>query len=294
MIRTAKVSAPAKLNLYLDVLKKRADGYHSIETVMQAIDLYDYITVTIDTDDKSDGIEITCTNPDVPTGDDNICAKAVKEFYKYYGDQVYAVKIHIEKNIPMGAGMAGGSADAAGVIVAMNRILDTYLDSEELCNIGANVGADVTFCIVGRTQYATDRGDMLRQLSTFPSCHFAIGKGEAVISTAEAYSRIDDVENFEAEDIAAAFCSDDIEEIAANCRNLFEAVTDLEEIADIKRIIMESGALCACMTGSGSACFGIFRDGSAAEACAASLRGDGYYGVSARPAESGVMVISCE
>lgn len=294
MKHTVTVSAPAKLNLYLDVVGKRGDGYHNIESVMQSIELCDIVTVTVDTEEKSDRVTITCTDPSIPCGKDNICVKAVSEFYKYYGDEHYGVDIHIEKNIPVGAGMGGGSADAAAVAVAMNRALNTFLDSEELCNIAANIGADVPFCVVGKTQYCTETGDMLRQLSHIPDCIFVVGKGSESVSTAEAYKDIDNAEKLMTEDVAAVFCSDDINIIAENCRNIFEQTVKLPEVNEIKDIIAKSGALCSCMTGSGSAVFGIFTDGDSAAACEGTLKNMGYYAAKAMPSRMGVRVLSAE
>lgn len=288
MKKSIRMSAPAKLNLYLDVLNRRGDGYHNIESVMQAVELYDYVTVTVDTDVISDSVEITCSDPAVPLGRDNLCYKAVKEFFGYCGDDPHPVEIDIEKHIPMGAGLAGGSTDAAAAAAALNSLMGTYLDSEELCNITAKVGADVSFCLLGRTQYCTELGDTMRQLPQLPDCMFVIAKGStSKVSTPEAYSRIDSTEPYGEEDIAARFCRDSIEEIAPECRNIFEKVIVLPEGEEIKRIMLDSGALCACMTGSGSAFFGIFTDNNAAAMCAGNLRGSGFYAECAAPARRG-------
>ncbi|MCI5751132.1 MAG: 4-(cytidine 5'-diphospho)-2-C-methyl-D-erythritol kinase [Oscillospiraceae bacterium] len=292
MKKSITMSAPAKVNLYLDVKRKRADSYHDIESIMQSISLCDYVTVTIDTEEKSDRVTITCTDPNVPTGEDNICTGAVRSFFEYCGDGSCGVDIHIEKHIPMEAGLSGGSADAAAVVAALNNLTGVWLDSEELCNIGSDSGADVPFCIVGRTQYCTGRGDMLRQLSYLPDCFFVVAKGKESVSTAAAYKKIDedDIQPIDTEDIAAAFCSGNIEEIAPYCQNIFEQAVDLPEVKDIKEIMLEAGALCSVMTGSGSAVYGIFRETSDANRCADRLIGSGYFAVTALPVRAGVAV----
>ena len=288
---TAEVNAPAKLNLYLDVTGKRGDNYHDIESVMQSISISDRVTVSIDKNDPSDTVKITCTDEKIPTGKENICYKAVKAYFDYTLVKPCAVEIHIEKNIPSQAGMGGGSADAAAVIAALNRLFDTFCDAEELCNICYHTGADVSACLLGGTQYCTGRGDNIVHLPDIPECAFVIGKGTHGISTAEAYKKIDASESFLREDVRSSFCSSDIKVIAENCANIFETVTDIPEIARIKEIILDAGALCACMTGSGSAVFGIFEDIKAARSAASTLRNLGFYGEAASPEKMGASLI---
>lgn len=289
MKKTVTMSAYAKINLFLDVKSVRADGYHNIESVMQSISLCDKVTVTVDSSDLSGTVSVSCTDPNVPVDDSNICRKAVIKFFEYCGEPVCRTEIHIEKNIPMQAGLGGGSSDAAAVIAALNNLMGVFLDSEELCNIASNVGSDVPFCIVGRTQYCTGTGDMLRPLSLLPDCKFVVAKGSESVSTAEAYKDIDSVPNIGRDDTAAAFCSGDISVIADSCENIFEKTVKLKEVDEIKDIMKQCGALCACMTGSGSAVFGIFTKNASAAGCADRLKNMGFFAVTADPLHNGVM-----
>lgn len=292
MKKSVTMSAPAKINLYLDVLRKRSDGYHDIETVMQAVDICDIVSVSIDTDIISDEINISCNNSEIPTDEKNICHKAVKEFYEYYGDKAFKTDIVIEKNIPVGSGLGGESADAAAVIAALNNLLDVWLDSEELVNIAARTGADVVFCLIGRTQFATGIGDDLRQLKSLPDCYITIAKGIESVSTKEAYEKVDEYESFNDEDIAEKFNDGNIKDIAENCRNIFEDALKIPDVIEIKKIMLESGALCASMTGSGSAVFGIFEESSPAQICCDKITASGYYAKTVIPLNRGVSVLN--
>lgn len=288
MKRTVTMCAPAKINLFLDVKELRGDGYHNIESVMQSISLCDKVTVTVDTDSSTGNITVTSSDSNVPVNEDNICSKAVRKFFEYCGEPVHDTDIYIEKNIPMQAGLGGGSSDAAAVIAALNNLLGVFLDSEELCNIASNAGSDVPFCIVGRTQYCTGKGDMLRPLPLLPDCKIVVAKGSGAVSTADAYKNIDSVPPLNNEKTASAFCSEDINAIAASCGNIFEKTVNLPEIGEIKGIMKECGALCSCMTGSGSAVFGIFTKNASAAGCADRLKAMGYFAAAADPVPYGV------
>ena len=285
MKKTVTMCAPAKINLFLDVKELRGDGYHNIESVMQSISLCDKVTVTVDTDSSTGNITVTSLDSNVPA---NICSKAVRKFFEYCGEPVHDTDIYIEKSIPMQAGLGGGSSDAAAVIAALNNLLGVFLDSEELCNIASNVGSDVPFCIVGRTQYCTGKGDMLRPLPLLPDCKIVVAKGSGAVSTADAYKNIDSVPPLNNEKIASAFCSEDINAIAASCGNIFEKTVNLPEIGEIKGIMKECCALCSCMTGSGSAVFGIFTKNASAAGCADRLKAMGYFAAAADPVPYGV------
>lgn len=288
MKKTVTMCAPAKINLFLDVKELRGDGYHNIESVMQSISLCDKVTVTVDTDSSTGNITVTSLDSNVPANEDNICSKAVRKFFEYCGEPVHDTDIYIEKSIPMQAGLGGGSSDAAAVIAALNNLLGVFLDSEELCNIASNVGSDVPFCIVGRTQYCTGKGDMLRPLPLLPDCKIVVAKGSGAVSTADAYKNIDSVPPLNNEKIASAFCSEDINAIAASCGNIFEKTVNLPEIGEIKGIMKECCALCSCMTGSGSAVFGIFTKNASAAGCADRLKAMGYFAAAADPVPYGV------
>lgn len=262
-----KVKAPAKINLSLDVLRRRPDGYHDVSMVMQAVSLYDYVTVeTTDTKD----VEIICDYPDVPCDKRNIVYKCAEAFFNYTKTENRGIKITIEKNIPTQAGLAGGSADGAAAIVALNKIFSTYLKEDELCEIGAKIGADIPFCIVGGTKLASGTGTDLKNMISMPRCNIVICKPDFSVSTAEAYSRIDSANlshpEFTSEMVKAIYARD-IYMVTTSMLNDFEIALDLDGINDIKRIMLKNKALGACMSGSGSAVFAVFNNLKKAEKC---------------------------
>ncbi len=270
----ATVRANAKLNLSLDIVGKRDDDYHLLESVMQSVSLCDTVTVKLGTDEG----DITVSTGSSCIADDhtNTAYRAAAAFFDYTGISNPGVNVRIKKVIPAQAGLAGGSADAAAVIVALDRLLNTRLEPEQLCDIGERVGADVPFCIMGGTMLARGTGNILAPLPDLPDCHILICKPEVSVSTAAAYHAIDEqglVSPAEcSEDISEAICGSDLEGVAKHLRNIFERVMDIPEVASIKERMVRSGALGACMTGSGSAVFGIFDDSDKAEDCAAELR----------------------
>lgn len=262
-----KVKAPAKINLSLDVLARRPDGYHDVSMVMQAVSLYDF--VTIETTDKED-IEIFCDYPGVPCNEKNIAYKACKEFFKYTKTEITGIKITIDKNIPTQAGLAGGSADGAAVILGLNKLFSTHLKESEMCEIGEKIGADVPFCIVGGTKLASGTGTKLEKMISIPRCDIVICKPDLSISTAEAYSRIDSMKlshpEYTAEMVKAIYARD-IWMMTSTLFNDFEVALDLDEIKAVKKTMLTNKALGALMSGSGSAVFGIFNSSRKAEKC---------------------------
>lgn len=262
-----KVKAPAKINLTLDVLRRRADGYHDVSMVMQAVDLCDYVTVEATDSGKA---EIFCDYPGVPCDESNIAYKACKLFFNYIKTDNPGVAITIDKHIPTQAGLAGGSADAAAVLVGLNKLFDAFLKEKELCEIGSKVGADVPFCIVGGTKVASGTGTKLDKVPLMPKCNIVICKPDLNISTAEAYSRIDSVKlshpEFTAE-MVKAICARDIWMVTSSLCNDFEIALDLDEIKKIKKIMLKNKALGASMSGSGSAVFAVFNKLSKAKKC---------------------------
>ncbi len=254
------IMAPAKLNLFLDIVGRRDDGYHFVDMVMQSVTLYDRVSVSINQGDR--GISIECSAPDIPCDDTNTAYKAVELFYCAVGRSVPQVSISIEKNIPSQAGMAGGSTDAAAVLKALNELENAGLSADELRSIAGNIGADVPFCIEGGTVRATGIGTDLERLSPLADCAFAIVKPEISVSTGKAYRLSDEVGYGSPADIGPVLdgiASGSIEAVAGGLYNKFEDVLDLPEIESIKSLLIANGALGALMTGSGSAVFGIFR-----------------------------------
>lgn len=267
-----KVNAPAKINLSLDILKRRADGYHDVSMVMQTIDLYDTVTVT---ENASKEITISCDYEGVPCDKTNIAYKAADLFFNYTRIENPGIHINIDKKIPTQAGMAGGSTDGAAVIVALNKMFNTYLPVKTMKEIGARFGADVPFCIEGGTQLATGIGTDLKKIPSFPDCYIVICKPPVSVSTAEAYALCDKM-NFThppfTKELVKAIYMRDIYLITSTLYNDFEVALDLEEVKNVKRIMYKCKSNGACMTGSGSAAFGIFTTKKKAEKCVLRLK----------------------
>lgn len=262
------VQSPAKLNLFLEINGKRNDGYHLISTVMQSVTLYDDITVTVDK--EGHGIELSCNKENIPCDSSNTAYKAAEVFFEHTGLPKAAVSIRIKKRIPSGAGMAGGSTDAAGVLYALNELYETDMTNEELAGLGERIGADVPFCVYGGTMSATGIGSILSPLPDMPDCHIVIVMPDFRISTAEAYNRSDSLGydfTKSMENMTGAICSERLAQTAAALYNRFEDVAGIDEISEIKEMMLRSGALGALMTGSGSAVFGIFDDRDKASSC---------------------------
>lgn len=266
------VQSPAKINLFLDITGKRNDGYHLINTVMQSVSLSDDVTVVLDQDGQ--GITLSCSRDDIPCDSSNTAYKAAEKFYEHTGLPMGGVNIKIKKRIPSGAGMAGGSTDAAAVLYCLNELTGAGLSKEELAEIGEQVGADVPFCVYGGTMSAGGIGTILSPLPDMPSCEIVIVMPDFRISTKEAYERSDSIgydEPKSMEPVSSAVCSGNVSGIAKALYNKFEEVADIREIDDIKSMMKQSGALGALMTGSGSAVFGIFDDEDKADECKSRL-----------------------
>lgn len=286
-----KVKAPAKINLSLDVLRRRADGYHDVSMVMQAVSLYDYVTVeALDTR----GIEIFCDYPDVPCNKKNIAYKCAEAFFNYTKAENTGIKITIEKNIPAQAGLAGGSADGAAVITALNKLFSTYLKEDELCEIGSKVGADIPFCILGGTKLASGTGTTLKKMINMPKCNIVICKPDFSVSTAEAYARIDKAglshPEFTAEMVKAIYARD-IWMVTTSMLNDFEIALNLDGINEIKKLMLKNKALGSCMSGSGSAVFGVFNNIKKAEKCMEKLKEKYNYVFLCEPVKHGCKII---
>ncbi|MBR5441822.1 MAG: 4-(cytidine 5'-diphospho)-2-C-methyl-D-erythritol kinase [Clostridia bacterium] len=260
------VKANAKINLLLDITGIKENGYHSLFTIMQSISLGDTITVR-----KTDGEDITisCTVDGVPTDSRNIVYKCAVKFFEYAGiTENKGIHIHIDKVTPFCAGMGGGSADGAAVLVALNKIFNTNYHEKMLCRIGVKVGADIPFCIVGGTALALDTGAVVAPLPDLGDYHIVVVKPEDGVSTKEAYDAVDSLEymkhpqNYKMMELLADGKSD---EALALCSNVFEQALEVPGRVDIKAICNKAGAAAACMTGSGSAVYGIFKEKANAE-----------------------------
>lgn len=281
------IKANAKINLFLNVTGLRKDNYHLIESVMQSITLSDTIYIK---ENNTDKINISCTDAMIPVDERNICYKATTEYFKNQG-KVKGIDIFIEKNIPSQAGLGGGSADAGAALTGLNAIYK-YYSNEELLHIGCTVGADVPFCMTGGTAFCSGIGEDISPISNIPECNILIAKGKAGISTKDAYKRIDELKNIpQFNNIKNIFDSNELSTITKNCYNIFELVAGCDDVIDIKRIMNENNAVCSCMTGSGSAVFGIFTDKSYCNKCCDILTGEGYFTFSCLPDNKGVYIL---
>lgn len=264
--------APAKLNLSLDVVGKRNDGYHLVKMIMQAVDLYDIVTVHNTNDEK---ICIECTNSAVPCNSSNIAYRAAEEFFKYTDIKNTGVVIGIDKRIPMQAGLAGGSTDGAAALVALNKLFNAQLTLDKLAEIGAKIGADIPFCIYGGTMYAEGIGTVLKPITSLPKCYFVIVKPDISVSTKEAYAMTDKRSNIgtpSTDILLNAIENGDLDDICKSLHNDFEAVLQLSDVEEIHKDFNANGALGSCMSGSGSAVFGIFASEADAQYCANAMK----------------------
>lgn len=264
--------AAAKINLMLDILARLENGYHSLFMLMQSVDLYD--TVTVETD-CSGAINITSNEEGIPCDKRNIAYKAAEAFFGFTGKENKGLTIHIEKRIPFAAGMAGGSADGAAVIAALNDIFETNLSEQELCKIGLKVGADVPFCLTGGTRLAQNVGEILSPLPPLDDCYIVLAKPERGVSTKEAFAAFDTATNVRHLDTCGmlyAASQGDLYEICKRTKNVFEQLIEVPERVPVKSTLNRHGALTACMSGSGPTVYGIFDDESKAQSAASALK----------------------
>jgi 4-diphosphocytidyl-2-C-methyl-D-erythritol kinase len=265
----AKTIARAKINLFLQVGERRDDGYHEIKSVMQALELSDELYFRR-TDANSGKIQVRCNDPCVPAGDGNIVCKAIEAFEKHTGAMGSSgIDVLINKRIPIGAGLGGGSADAAAALLAMNQIFELEMPLDTLMSVGARVGSDVPFCLKGGTALATGRGEEIRPLDPLPPFQVVLAAMAQEISTAEVYRRFDSMAaegkgpaasemESELEALLAGIEKHEFENIYPNLRNSLESATIASaQVEEFKSTAMDSGAVAAMMTGSGSTVFAL-------------------------------------
>lgn len=268
------IPAYAKINLTLDVLGTRPDGYHNLRMVMQSVNLCDRLA--IETGTGTEEISLRCNVPGIPCDERNLVHRAIVAFYEATGVTPDGISVAIEKRIPAAAGLAGGSTDAAAVIRGLDRIYNTRLTSEELRAIGLKIGADVPFCISGGTKLAEGVGEVLSPLPSMPDCILVLVKPEFSMSTPYVFKALDAMtidHRPNADAMAAALEKQDLAGVSQELYNVMELVTASEhpEIDAIKAELIAHGALGAVMSGSGPTVFGIFRDTAAAHAAYAAL-----------------------
>lgn len=249
----------AKINLTLDVLGKREDGYHDLKSVMQAVSIRDDVEIDVDT-----GMPWTlqCSMEGIPQDATNLAWKAAEAFYGVTGLTTTGLAIRIHKRIPTQAGLGGGSADAAAVLRALNRHYGSPLSVLALAELGAQIGSDVPFCVLCGTAMVEGRGERLRKLPDIPDCFFVICKPDFSASTPELYQKLDSVAIAHRPDhqaMESALLAGDLQQIADNIWNVFDPVVTKEhlELNYIKSIFHSYGAIAYQMTGSGSAVYCI-------------------------------------
>ena len=268
-MKQVTVLAPAKLNLALDVVGLLPNGYHDLDMVMQTITLYERLTLR-----RAEEVRLHLPGSWVPVNEKNTAVKAARAFFRYTG-LAGGVEMEIEKHIPVRAGMAGGSADAAGVLVGLNALYEARLSTSELCALGAGIGADVPFALMGGTCRVQGVGDFLKALPPCPPCWFVVAMPSVGVSTPEAFARYDQMGSPVHPDLAAqeaAIRAGDLAAVCAASGNALEHCSGAKETPLIRAILDEQGALASLMTGSGAAVFGVFDSEAKAQAARAALR----------------------
>lgn len=267
------VKAPAKINLALDVLHKRPDGYHEVEMIMTTIDLADRVELTLLKENK---IHILSQNRYVPDDQRNLAYQAAQLLKERYQVEK-GVLISIEKTIPVAAGLAGGSSDAAATLRGLNKLWNLGLSLDELAEIGSQIGSDVSFCVYGGTALAKGRGEIITQLAVPPTCWVILAKPFIGVSTAEVYRRLDvnRVKHPNIDKMIEAICQSDYQKVCQNVGNVLEDVTlNLHpEVAQIKEQMKRFGADAVLMSGSGPTVFGLVQHDSRMHRIYNGLRG---------------------
>lgn len=272
------VQARAKINLTLDVTGQREDGYHTVRMVMQSVALHDEVRIVITHGEKKPrGIVLTCNLPYLPVDERNLAYRAAELFYRETGALPGTCEIHIEKRIPVAAGLAGGSTDAAAVLRALSALHTTGLTDDELCAMGLRLGADVPYCLRGGTMLAEGIGEELTPLPPMPHCWVVLCKPPFGVSTKEVYHEIDAVEISQRPDAAGMIRALENADYAGVCKrlsNVMETVTAAKrrQIGEIKSFLAENGADGTLMSGSGPTVFGLFADENRAKTAAKMLR----------------------
>ena len=281
----------AKVNLALDVTGTGADGYHMLETVMQSIDLRDVLIIG-KRDDKE--MSITCSNPGIPVDDTNIAYKAAKEFFAATGIGEHGLSIHIDKSIPVEAGLAGGSADAAAVLSGLDRLFETALSPEQLREIGLLVGADVPFCLTGGCAFAEGKGEILTSLNKLPPCSITVAKPPEGVGTKHAFKLFDEyngeIERPDTKKMVDAVNNGNLPEIGRRMVSAFSVIMQ-DESAALSGVMTSAGALGSVLSGSGSAVIGLFESEKSAARCLCLLRDQVKECWLCRPTDYGVRLI---
>ena len=260
--------AYAKINLGLDVLRRREDGYHEVKMIMQTVDIYDVLTFV---KAPADVFRLSVDSAQIPDDDNNLVLKAARLLFTTAGIDA-GVEVTLQKNIPVAAGMAGGSTDAAATLIGLNALYDLRFTTEQLQEIGVKLGADIPYCIMGGTALSQGIGEILRPLPAPPRAHLVIAKPDLMISTKYVY------ENLHANSLKVhpnidgmieALSNRDLIKMCSLMGNVLETVTEKENpiITQIKDLMKEQGATGALMSGSGPTVFSIFTEEEKARSC---------------------------
>ncbi len=276
-----EVKAYAKINLFLEVRQRLDNGYHLLDSIMQSISLHD--DVLIEKTDSGD-IELMSNDDELPDGEGNLAYKAAKLFFEHFNVKHDGITIRLHKRIPVSAGLAGGSADAAAVLEGLNELFDLGADVDTLCRLGAKLGADVPFCIKRGTCHARGIGEILQRISKMPECTVLVAIGDEKICTAEAFAKLDGIRDREAVEIdpmLSSLTSGKIEEICRHMYNAFQSVSPHRE--EIKEIMARYCIEKPLMSGSGPSIFSIYTDEDRAKAAYDVLLDKGYRAYLCKP-----------
>lgn len=270
-----QMKAYAKINLGLDVVRRLENGYHEVKMVMQTVGIYDVLSF----ERILEGIVVTTDSGELPTNEDNLIYKAAKLMLETYGIQE-GVRIHLEKHIPIAAGMAGGSTDAAATMKGINRLFDLGCTLEELMKLGVKIGADVPYCVMGGTALAEGIGEKLTALPPAPECFLLVAKPDINVSTKFVYEHLDaaGVEKHpDIDGMVKAIEEESLQGVLDRMENVLESVTvpAYPIIDTIKERMKELGALNSLMSGSGPTVFGIFIEKEKAQEAYEIITGEG-------------------
>lgn len=280
--------AYAKLNLSLDITARRDDGYHDMAMVMQTVSLCDDIKLI---HEETHHVYAVTDLSFIPGDERNLAVKAAKLYLNAIGKPEQGLRIELRKHTPVGAGMGGGSADAAAVLRGINRMFDNALNREELIELSAAVGSDVPFCLVGGTMLATGRGEILEPLPKLPDCVFVICKPEFSISTPEFFKLYDRTNHHAHPDTAGMVNALECGDLPQLCRRMYNVLEDVDDrrlrtVSAIKSALLDLDAMSAMMTGTGSAVFGVFNDAAAAEKAASEMGKEYSFACTATPIDT--------
>lgn len=269
MNKEFQIKCPAKINLTLDVVNRRKDGYHNLEMIMQEINLFDTLTFSLSENASRPEIILESEDKNMPTDDSNLIIKAAKLFFDKTKISATA-RIHVCKNIPMGAGLGGGSTDAAGTLTALNNIFDQPLTLDELAVMAKSLGADVPFFLYGGCMLAEGIGELLTPVTPLTNVHIVLAKPSIHISTPWVYKNLvldESIKHPDTKSAVKALETNNLDLLAESVGNVLETVTSKSypEIENYKSIMMQNGAVYSLMSGSGSSVFGVFSNAEKAQ-----------------------------